>query len=614
MAAGYRRLDASCWEPVEGPEDGDAAAWRTCVELPAGDGLLHFEADCPAVSATLLLDGVELRPAPGDNVPARWALPADGPRGERSLTLACGEGRQVPPECGLRRTGFAWFRTLSVQVHLSVDREEAALSVISELQSSASSRVAVALRVDREGLPAAETSDLFAVRPGETGLVQSLILPRPELWWPAALGGRPLYRLTAALLDAAGSVLDQRSVAFGLREARLDPAGGGVTFNGRHLPLRGWDWAAGLGPADPADLLARAVRCGATILRVRGGLESRGFYEACDRLGLPVCQELGSGFLPGSSSNTGDYPRDAGQVALQRAGEVIRLLRGHPSVMFWSRAPRSPVPEEALEESVQLEEPGGLWLRTPGEDEPREEGPLAGRPPMLIAQALRQRAEADRRAGRWPLILGTGFDLRDSALNGDRITPAVLAAACRSAAPFHVSADWRFSADTIGPRFRAEIWLHNDGPSKELLNVVIRIVDLHGRDLYQENLAAEAEAGLSAPVGDLAWRPGRAASGPMLMFIEVIDEEGECLAQTEYVLLPEEGAGLAPAGAAVVRLQEEEERLLAVNDSGRPALWVEVEAPEGAHPESGFSLAPYARRTLGRRERPAEWTLRWVNQ
>ncbi len=65
--------------------------------------------------------------------------------------------------------------------------------------------------------------------------------------------------------------------------------------------------------------------------------------------------------------------------------------------------------------------------------------------------------------------------------------------------------------------------------------MVATIVDLQGRELYQENLAAEAPENSSEPVDTLSWRFPQEFAAPFLLFLEVIDEEGETLARNHYL-------------------------------------------------------------------------------
>ena len=83
--------------------------------------------------------------------------------------------------------------------------------------------------------------------------------------------------------------------------------------------------------------------------------------------------------------------------------------------------------------------------------------------------------------------------------------------------------------------FRADVWLHNTGAERSLLNVVASVVGPENRLLYQENLAAEAPEKASEAVDTLTWRFPPGFAGEFSLELEVIDEEGETIARSRYL-------------------------------------------------------------------------------
>src|SRR5262245_4155615 len=83
--------------------------------------------------------------------------------------------------------------------------------------------------------------------------------------------------------------------------------------------------------------------------------------------------------------------------------------------------------------------------------------------------------------------------------------------------------------------FGAVAWLHNSGPGRSLLNVAVTISGLDGRVLHQENLAAEAPEAAAERAGDLVWRFPTGFAEVFLVHLEVIDEEGERVAENAYL-------------------------------------------------------------------------------
>lgn len=161
---------------------------------------------------------------------------------------------------------------------------------------------------------------------------------------------------------------------------------------------------------------------------------------------------------------------------------------------------------------------------------------------LLQAMCLKYAIEAHRRrqwrcAGTlpWPFNQTWPHAVSASAVDYYGQPKPAYHAVQRAYAPFHVSAAFRTFSWHGAPEFRAEAWLHNSGAERTLLNVVATIVDLQGRELYQENLAAEAPENTSEAVDTLSWRFPQDFAAPFLLFLEVIDEEGETLARNHYL-------------------------------------------------------------------------------
>src|SRR5262249_31971342 len=105
----------------------------------------------------------------------------------------------------------------------------------------------------------------------------------------------------------------------------------------------------------------------------------------------------------------------------------------------------------------------------------------------------------------------------------------------RAYAPLHVSAAYATLDWSGQDEFHTDVWLHNSGVSRELLNVAVTISTLGGQVCYQENLAAEAPGNAAEPAGDVRWRFPAGFGEIFLLHLEVIDEEGERLAENAYL-------------------------------------------------------------------------------
>ncbi|HWH06578.1 MAG TPA: glycoside hydrolase family 2 TIM barrel-domain containing protein, partial [Gaiellaceae bacterium] len=190
----------------------------------------------------------------------------------------------------------------------------------------------------------------------------------PELWWPNGMGAQRLHSVP------------ELGIEVGFRTVELDRYA--LAVNGVRAPIRGWNWVpvdALYGvprPEKVAHLLGLAARSGANLVRVWGGglVETREFYECCDRLGLLVWQEFSQ-----SSSGIESVPSDDPAFVELMAAEaraIVPRLRRHPSLAIWGGGNEldgddsTPV-LAALREVVHELDPGRAWLPTSplGEDD-----------------------------------------------------------------------------------------------------------------------------------------------------------------------------------------------------------------------------------------------------
>jgi beta-mannosidase len=227
---------------------------------------------------------------------------------------------------------------------------------------------------------------------------------------------------------------------------------------------------------------------------------------------------------------------------------------------------------------------------------------------LLQALALQYSVEAQRRRqGRSAGVIPSVFnEPRPNALGAAAVDffgrPKPAYYAVRHAyRPFHVSAAFR-TFDWAGEaQFQADIWLHNDGPERSLLNVVATVVDLHGRELYQENVAGEAPESGCENVGDLYWRFPSTFGDAFILFLEVIDEEGETLARNHYPFsrAPEPAfQAYLSAPATALELRRTDAGVEIENTGGAVAFGIQVQVGDALVEDSAFPLAPGAARQL----------------
>jgi beta-mannosidase len=180
---------------------------------------------------------------------------------------------------------------------------------------------------------------------------QSVLLERPELWWPAGLGAPKLYEVKSLLVphgvsrreEVGARALDSRVQKIGLRRLRLlrekDAQGESFEFevNGLRLWAVGANWIPDHSFPSVVDRgrveaqARRALDMNMNMLRVWGGgvYESDEFYAVCDELGLLVWQDF-----PFACSYVPDDEPE--QTVIRVEAQVnIERLRNHASLAIW---------------------------------------------------------------------------------------------------------------------------------------------------------------------------------------------------------------------------------------------------------------------------------------
>ncbi len=195
-----------------------------------------------------------------------------------------------------------------------------------------------------DGAGAVVAAGTSPVQPGTNRL--ETVIPEARLWQPRGFGEAHCYEVTVHLRDERGRIrhtlgrtLGLRTVS--LREETLNEQESGFTFiiNGNPVFCKG----ANVVPADcllgrvtnerERALVALAAEANMNMLRIWGGgvYASEAFLEACDRAGILVWHDFmyACGYYP-------DHDADFLANVTREAGEAIRRLRNHPSVIGWS--------------------------------------------------------------------------------------------------------------------------------------------------------------------------------------------------------------------------------------------------------------------------------------
>lgn len=173
--------------------------------------------------------------------------------------------------------------------------------------------------------------------------VPGLHLNSPKVWWPAGMGGQPLYDLDLTA-SVAGTVSDTAHESFGIRDVRAPLNSDGArqySVNGRRLLIKGGGWS----PDEflrwdrtyVEDRLQYALDLGLNTIRLEGHLEPDEFFDLADRYGILTlpgweCCDKWEGQVnggePGDKWTAADYPVAKASMAAEAA-----RLRDHPSVI-----------------------------------------------------------------------------------------------------------------------------------------------------------------------------------------------------------------------------------------------------------------------------------------
>ena len=207
--------------------------------------------------------------------------------------------------------------------------------------------------------------------PAKTTLIVSMPqseLTNPKLWWPAGYGDQALYQVPLLFFGADQRLLSEIPLAFGVRELKSTwdehTHSARISVNGQKIFIKGGNWIISdeLLRFSPAryDAEVRFHRdMNLNLIRVWGGAltERPEFYEACDKYGLLVWQDLwGSGDCNGRWEDPKKkedqwtrrhYPDDH-RLFIHSAADQIRMLRNHPSLALWCGGNEITPPEDLL--------------------------------------------------------------------------------------------------------------------------------------------------------------------------------------------------------------------------------------------------------------------------
>ncbi|MFI6655021.1 glycosyl hydrolase 2 galactose-binding domain-containing protein [Streptomyces sp. NPDC050523] len=290
---------------------------------------------------------------PGTNTVAFRVRPNDP---DKNLTMGWIDWLQPPPDENMgivrdvlvRRGGPVALRDAHVATKLDVPSLASAdLTVKAEARNDSG---APATTVVSGSIGPATFEKTVALAAHETKAVTfspsdvpGLRLTSPKVWWPAGMGGQPLYDLNLTA-SVSGTVSDTAHDSFGIRDVRAPLNSDGARqyrINGRKLLIKGGGWSPDeflrWDKTYVEDRLKYALDLGLNTIRLEGHLEPDEFFDLADRYGILTlpgweCCDKWEGQVnggePGDRWTDADYPVAKASMAAEAA-----RLRDHPSVI-----------------------------------------------------------------------------------------------------------------------------------------------------------------------------------------------------------------------------------------------------------------------------------------
>ncbi|WP_460440853.1 glycosyl hydrolase 2 galactose-binding domain-containing protein [Amycolatopsis stemonae] len=268
---------------------------------------------------------------------------------DKDLSMGWIDWAQTPPDQNMgivrdvlvRRSGAVALRGGHVVTKLT-GLSHADLTVKADVRNDSASAVSTTVSGTVAGQPISQTVSL-AAKEKKTVTFGVVGIDNPQVWWPAGMGGQPLYDLDLTA-NVGGAASDTSHSTFGVRTvtANKNSSGGrSYTINGRPLLIKGGGYSPDLflrwNEQYAADKLAYVKDLGLNTVRLEGHIEPDEFFDLADRMGVLTlpgweCCDKWEGQVNGDEKGdpwtAADYP-----VAKASMTAEAERLRDHPSVI-----------------------------------------------------------------------------------------------------------------------------------------------------------------------------------------------------------------------------------------------------------------------------------------
>lgn len=286
-------------------------------ELPDGvdEGELRIELNCPVErdkNAKRMITGVF----------SHWdCLDPDKNAG----------GLWLPVE--IHRTGIVRIRNATVLTHsIDLEKGEAEVELLWELDSilMGAGRIEAVLTPEGFAGDPVRIEAVVALPAGrDIGSSGRVKVTGIHPWWTRELGEPRCYR-AAVTIHYEGTVSDRVEFTTGFRTFRFDNF---IAYlNGRRFFVRGSNYPPGdvrisrMNRERCGRDIGLALQCNFNMLRVHAHVDHPELYEAADRAGLLIWQDMPLQWL---------YVPEAAPEIVRQSEEMVRLLGSHPSVAVW---------------------------------------------------------------------------------------------------------------------------------------------------------------------------------------------------------------------------------------------------------------------------------------